>query len=168
MVFYDPEKPVKLSLWVHHDLLMNQRIHPIQEDSHHQAETKFYASLKRVLKELFPTVSFCEGDSYLTLISHVRKLKASLRERLHNLSVNSSKPPSKHGNTSCGRKEEKREEKMEERERLGKMASMRKIKFYAEKQEVWEGGKWKEWENLRETKGSENEVEEERQNQGQQ
>ena len=49
-----------------------------------QQEFKFYTCLKALLKRLFPTIEIGKGESYYSLISHVRKLKQQLFQRLEN------------------------------------------------------------------------------------
>ena len=83
-ILYYPDHEIKLSLWIHPSLSTNKCIHPIKNLTMAQQEFKFYTCLKALLKRLFPTIEIGKGESYYSLISHVRKLKQQLFQRLEN------------------------------------------------------------------------------------
>lgn len=66
-----PHPQIKLSLWIHPNLLTENCIHPIKKSSNYLSEKEFYRSLKMALKEMFPTISLGEANTYSSIMDSI-------------------------------------------------------------------------------------------------
>ena len=82
MIIFDAEKNRKLSIWIHPDLSKEEAIHPINSKYFLSGEKKFYLSLKKVLSELFPTISLGNGFTYSSLLKNIQNLSSTFEKKL--------------------------------------------------------------------------------------
>lgn len=78
MFDYNPNNKIKFSIWIHPDKRVFKPLHPISKETQFESELEFVANMKKILKDMFPTINFGKGKTLANLMYHITNLKKSL------------------------------------------------------------------------------------------